>query len=69
MKPRTRAIMAIVSLGLIAIGAGWIYPPLAPLALGCLLWYDLATDAHNRYAASRQAANPRSGTSGGGSEP
>ena len=66
MNQRQRAILAIVSLGLIAGGAGWIWPPLAPLAIGCLLWYDLNREASIRQppVADRNSHPPSSGVGG-----
>ena len=58
MNQKQRAILAIVSLGLIAGGAGWIYPPLAPLAIGCLLWYDLNREASASRPPPQGRADP-----------
>lgn len=45
MNPIVRTIMTLISLGLIGLGAWFLYWPLAPLAIGGLLWYDLSADA------------------------
>ena len=41
--PKFKAIIGIAALASIGIGLWCIYPPLAPIVLGLLIWHDIRT--------------------------
>ena len=48
MRKLREALVVVVPLALLAVGAWMIYRPAAPLLLGALLWLDLYTKGGGR---------------------
>lgn len=55
-----RSLIPLLSLGLIAWGAAWIYPPAAPISVGILLWIDLSLGDRGHERDPEHIRKPRS---------